>query len=228
MKKINIAIEGPVASGKGTVAWELAKRLDYKYIDTGALYRALTLACITANVDPTDEEKATEFLKTVDIQYKKSDDVSKYRCKIEVNGEDVTPFIRTQHVSSLTPYIAGYNGVRPKVIAIEKETAKDRGAVIEGRAVIEEAMPDAELKIYLTAADTVRAHRRWLDLQKSGETITEEEVLHTIQTRDTYDATRANGKLSIHPKALVVDTSEMTIEEAINTLHQKAIEIITS
>jgi CMP/dCMP kinase len=228
MKKINIAVEGPVASGKGTISWNLAQKLGYTYMDTGAMWRSLTLTCLRNNIDVKNESEVARFLESVKIEYLKPEDPTHYKCKILINGEDVTPFIRTQQVAENTPYVAGYDSVRPKVVKLEREMAAKGGAIIEGRAVVEEAMPDADLKVYLTASLERRAKRRFEDLIKLGEKVTLEEVTKRIQDRDEYDQSREFGKLTIQPDAFILDTSNLSREEVLDILYQKAVSLINS
>ncbi|MDQ3239649.1 MAG: (d)CMP kinase [bacterium] len=222
MKKINIAIEGPVASGKGTIAWQLAQKLDYLYMDTGALYRALTLSCLDNNIDIKNEHEVTKFVNSLKLEYNQSLDTSKAKCQILVNGKDVTPLIRTQRIADNVYYLAGYDKARTAVINLERELSSKKGTVIEGRAVIDEAMPDAELKIYLTANILTRAKRRHADLIKIGEKITLDEVTKRIEERDNYDQSREFGRLTVHQEAFTLDTSDLTIDQVVDILYLKA------
>jgi cytidylate kinase len=226
MKKINIAIEGPVASGKGTVAWRLAQLLNYDYIDTGAMYRSVSYVCNQAGIDKKDEVRVTKYVKNIHIEYKKPTPGSSERCAIYIDGKEITPYIRTVEMAEYSSYAGGYNAVRAKVIAVQKELIKNKGVVVEGQAMIDEIMPDAELKVYLTADEQVRAYRRWLDHNKRGETHTVEEILEALRKRDLHDSTKEFGRMKVHPEAIVIDSTNMSVDEVVNSLYAEAAKLI--
>ena len=210
MGKIRVAIDGPAGAGKSTAAKLLAERLGYRYIDTGAMYRALALLALEHDVDWEDEDGLVALLD---------------RHKIEQNGRitridgrDVSTEIRTNRVSRAVSVVCRHPKVRKRLVALQRELAKGGGVVMDGRDIGTVVMPDAELKIFLTASLEVRAKRRMKDLERMGKPLPFEEVMANIRHRDKLDSTRKVAPLRKAPDAVVIDNSDLPIEEEIDIL----------
>jgi cytidylate kinase len=206
-----IALDGPAGSGKSTTAGLLARSLGYTYLDTGAMYRALTYFALKIGVSPADGVKLKALAKNVSIQFKTEDD----RNKIYINGEDVTTAIRTPEVTRAVSEVSAHKGVRGAIVAQQKEIGKNGNIVAEGRDTTTVVFPDADLKIYLDASVEIRAQRRLLDMGKLGVSTTFEEQVEDIKRRDEFDSNRKHSPLQRAKDAYYVDTSNMTIEEQV-------------
>lgn len=211
-RKINIALDGHSSCGKSTIAKKLAKSLGYTYIDTGAMYRGVTLFSLRNNLwrggHPMEEEIAKR-LEEVQIRFQAHDDGQ----HLLLNGEDVEHEIRGMEVSNHVSPIATLGAVRSYLVAQQKAMAKDKGVVMDGRDVGTVVMPDAELKIFITARPEVRAQRRYNELLAKGEKVLYEEVLHNITERDRIDSSREISPLKKADDAVVLDNSDFGIEE---------------
>jgi len=211
-----IAIDGPVASGKGTLAPSLAKTLKGFYLDTGAMYRCVALYSIQQNIDPNNKNVIEKLCREIEIGFKEG--------KTFMDGKDVSEKIRTSDVSRISPVIAGFNGVREELIKKQKEITRQeleagRIVVVEGRDIATIVLPDAEFKLYLTASVESRAKRRQMQLAGQGEKIDLEEVLHDTNERDKKDI-EINKTLVKDPNEHgyeVLDNSGMTQEETLNS-----------
>jgi len=206
-----IALDGPAGSGKSTTAKLLAQSLGYIYLDTGAMYRALTYFALEIGVPPADEVKLTTLAKNVSIEFKTEDDQN----KIYINGEDVTTTIRTPEVTRAVSEVSAHKGVREAIVAQQKEIGKNGNIVAEGRDTTTVVFPHADLKIYLDASVEIRAQRRLLDMGKLGVSTTFEEQIEDIKRRDDFDSNRLHSPLQRAKDAYFVDTSNMTIEEQV-------------
>lgn len=209
MKKISIAIDGFSSCGKSTMAKELAKAISYIYVDTGAMYRVVSLAALRAGVmssGEVDEEKLRECIKTLDISLDAN-------AKAYLNGEDVENEIRGLEVSNWVSKISAIGFVREKLLDIQRELGSKKGVVMDGRDIGSVVLPNAELKIFVTADADVRAKRRYDELLRKGSPATYEEVLDNIKMRDYNDVNRKVSPLIQAPDALLLDNSYMTIEE---------------
>lgn len=214
MKKIVIAIDGHSSSGKSTMAKDLAREIGYIYIDTGAMYRAVTLYAlqhhyIQGNV--IDEEALKADMDKIDISFQYNAETG--RPDTFLNGKKVEKEIRTMEVSDKVSPIAALGFVRRAMVAKQQEIGKAKGVVMDGRDIGTVVFPDAELKLFVTASPEVRAHRRWEELQAKGESVSYEEVLANVKKRDYIDSTRAESPLRQAPDAIVLDNSDMTIAE---------------
>ena len=220
MKKISIAIDGFSSCGKSTMAKQLAKAISYIYVDTGAMYRVVTLAALRAGVmesGDVDLEKLNECVKNLEINLDAN-------AKVYLNGADVENEIRGLEVSNWVSKISAIGFVREKLLDIQRELGAQKGVVMDGRDIGTVVLPNAELKIFVTADADVRAKRRYDELLRKGSPATYEEVLDNIKMRDYNDVNRKVSPLVQAPDALLLDNSYMTIEEQNTWLLNKVIE----
>ncbi|MFW2381539.1 MAG: (d)CMP kinase [Acidimicrobiales bacterium] len=206
-----VAIDGPAGSGKSTVAKSLAERVDLPYLDTGAMYRAVTFACIAAGIDPADPDEATEVARDMDLRMELDGTVT-------VNMVDATTQIRGPEVTRAVSSVAAHPGVRAELVSRQREWARRRGGgVLEGRDIGTVVFPDATLIVYLTASPEVRAARR------AGEVsdLDYDTVAADIARRDALDQTRETDPLRRADGALEVDTTYLTIEEVLDVLEHR-------
>lgn len=213
-KKIIIAIDGHSSSGKSTMAKDLAREIGYIYIDTGAMYRAVTLYCLRKGYiqgDKIQEEALKADLDKVDISFRYNAETG--RPDTYLNGEKVEKEIRSMEVADKVSLVAALGFVRRAMVAKQQEMGKAKGIVMDGRDIGTVVFPNAELKVFVTASPEVRACRRLEELQAKGEQTTYEEVLANVKKRDYIDSTREESPLRQAPDALVLDNSEMTIPE---------------
>ena len=200
-----IAIDGPAGSGKSTVAQALATRLNLHYLDTGAMYRAVAFAVIQKQIDILDVEKVIQTAKSLDLQLTQESCV--------VNGIEATEEIRGQEVTLLVSQVAAVPEVRAEMVKRQRAWAEERnGGVMEGRDIGSVVFPDASLKIYLTASEEVRAQRRAAEIEE-GDVAS---IAADIERRDTVDTQRSASPLMEAEDAIVVDTSEMTLEQVVD------------
>ena len=212
MDKLKIAIDGPAGSGKSTVAREVAKRLNIKYLDTGAMYRAVTLQVIRKNIDLDDLDALQEMLANTDITLGSGKEVY-------LNGEDVTEAIRMPAVNELVSPVSAISIVRKRLVALQQSIAAEtEGIIMEGRDIASRVLPDADYKIYLDASLEERSKRRYREQKVKGVTMTLQEVSTEIEKRDIIDSQRKDSPLLIVPDALVVDTTDLTIEAVVNLI----------
>ncbi len=209
---LNIAIDGPCGAGKSTIAKLIAKNLGIAYLDTGAMYRALAYYAIKNGVQPNDEAGVLPLLDgvTMDVEYSENGQ------KVIINSEDVTPYIREHHISMAASTISKIHAVRLKLADLQRQIAKKTDCVLDGRDIGSFVLPDANLKIYMDASAEVRALRRKGDLEAKGDfSHTLEEILMDVKARDYQDMNRDFAPLKIADGAIVLDTSNMTIEEVV-------------
>ncbi|MFM7728641.1 MAG: (d)CMP kinase, partial [Flavobacteriales bacterium] len=213
--KINIAIDGYSSCGKSTLAKAIAKELNYIYIDSGAMYRAMTLYALQHGfVTPEGKVNEAEFvsaLDTVMINFKYNTDTLKYETYL--NGQNVDREIRTLQVSNNVSPVSTIKEVRQKLVRLQKRMAEAKGVVMDGRDIGTVVLPDAELKLFMTADPAIRAKRRFEELKTMGVDASIEDVLKNISQRDAIDTTRAHDPLVQAPDAIVVDNSHLTVEE---------------
>ncbi|HQI05106.1 MAG TPA: (d)CMP kinase [bacterium] len=208
MKKIRIAIDGPAGAGKSSVSRMVAGLLGYQYVDTGAIYRSLAYA-MNDTVKLEDHAGIRQLLDNFDVSFRMKDDVN----HIFLNGEDITPFIRTEKVSMLASSVSALPFVREALLEMQKRYARDGGVVMEGRDIGTVIIPDAELKIFLTASPEKRAARRMLELKQKGVEITMENLVEEIKRRDDQDSKRAIAPLKIAVDGVLVDNSDIDLFE---------------
>ena len=214
MKKIVIAIDGHSSSGKSTMAKDLARELGYVYIDTGAMYRAVTLYALRHGFikDGKIDEPALEAaLPDIHISFQFNAETG--RPDTYLNGEKVEREIRGMEVADWVSPIAALGFVRRALVGMQQEMGKEKGIVMDGRDIGTVVFPQAELKLFVTASPEVRAQRRLDELQAKGETASYDKVLENVKKRDYIDSTRAESPLRQAPDAIVLDNSHMTIEE---------------
>lgn len=203
-----IAIDGPAGSGKSTTSKLLAARLGYTYLDTGAMYRALTYYAIKNNIPFSDGEKLTKLAKILPIEFKTSSEVN----KVFINGIEVTEEIRSPEVTQNASEVAAHKGVREAMVMKQQAFGKEGSIVAEGRDTTTVVFPNADVKIYLNATVEERAQRRLLDLMKIGVSTTLQELQEDIEKRDFKDSSREHSPLLKAKDAILVDTSNMTFE----------------
>lgn len=212
MKNIQIAIDGPSGAGKSTLAKRIAEELGIIYLDTGAMYRAVALKAIRLGIDTTDHPGVLRILPDIDI----SVDYENGSQRIFLDGEDVSSSIRTNEVSMGASNVSAFPEVRTRLVALQQEIAKDHSAVMDGRDIGTHVLPDAELKIFLTASVEERAQRRFKELRERGILDkTYEELVREIEARDHNDSTREHSPLRKADDAVVLDTTDKGIEEMV-------------
>ncbi len=218
-----IAIDGPVAAGKGTVSRLVAERLGFLYVDTGAMYRVGALLCHRTNTDVNDEKAAATLLAESKIVMRNPTDAEKdgRLTTVLLNNEDVSWAIRTEAVGNDSSKIAAHSQVRQVLVKKQQEIAHNNQVVMEGRDITFRVLPHAKLKIYLTANDIVRAKRRHFDLQTRGQSITFEEVYQDLLERDKRDREREVDPLQQTPDSWVIDTSDLSIDQVVNLIVAK-------
>lgn len=215
-KHFNIALDGPSGAGKSTVAKALAKRLDIIYLDTGAMYRSLAYVAVKQGIDVNDEAAVKPMLDNLDMKIITGDSQ-----QIIVNGENVTPFIREHYVSKAASDISALPAVRIKLVELQREIAKNDCVVLDGREIGTYVLPDAKYKFFITATPEVRAKRRFEELKAKGDAPSYEKVLEDIKVRDYNDSHRAFAPLKQADDAVLVDTTNMSIDEVIDFVLNK-------
>ncbi len=213
-KKIIIAIDGHSSTGKSTVAKQLAKELKYIYVDTGAMYRAITLyAMRKAIIGPLhfEKDKLEEVLSEINIRFEVNPKTG--IAEVLLNEENVEREIRTLEVSKYVSKIAAISAVRRKLVEQQNEMGKDKGIVMDGRDIGTVVFPNAELKLFMTATAKDRAERRYIELKERGENVTYEDVLKNVVNRDHIDSTRKDSPLRKAGDAIKIDNSNLTLQE---------------
>lgn len=210
----SIAIDGPAGAGKSTIAKELAKRLSFVYVDTGAMYRAIGLYLIRNQISPKDESSVEKACKEIQISISYEDGVQ----QVFLNGENVSEEIRKEEVGNMASAGAKNQKVREKLVELQRELASKTDVVMDGRDIGTCVLPNANVKIYLTASVHTRAVRRYQEYLAKGEKITLEEVEKDIENRDYQDMNRAISPLKQAEDAVFLDSSDMGIEEVLETM----------
>lgn len=228
MKKIIIAIDGYSSTGKSTVAKQLAKVLGYVYVDTGAMYRAVTLYAMQRDLISKTEFKREKLIESLlDIQLQFHFNAEKGFAEMYLNGKNVEEQIRTLEVSNYVSQVAAVPEVRKKQVEQQHKFGKEKGIVMDGRDIGTVVFPEAELKLFMTASAQTRAQRRFEELEQNGEKVSFEDVLANVKSRDHIDSTREDSPLLQASDAIVIDNSEMNLEEQfekILSLARQAIE----
>lgn len=214
MTTYNIAIDGPAGAGKSTIAKKAAAKLGFIYVDTGAMYRAMALYCLREGIRREDEQAVEAACPKMAISLKYQDGAQ----QVLLNGEDVSGLIRTEEVSAMTSAISVYAPVRQKLLELQRELAGEENVIMDGRDIGTCVLPDARVKVYLTADSKVRAARRYQELEAKGVSCSIEEIERDIIERDHQDMTREISPLMQAADAVLVDSSHMTIEEAVDAV----------
>lgn len=208
----SVAIDGPAGAGKSTVARAVAARYGFIYLDTGAIYRTVGLAARRLGVEPHDGEAIAAMLPDISVRFDYGPDGGQ---RMYLNGEDVSDIIREPEISMYASAVSAIPAVRSFLLDMQRDMAKVHCVVMDGRDIGTVVLPQAGLKIFLTASPQARAGRRFAELLSKGETVTPEEVLTDIIHRDRKDATRAAAPLKAAEDAILLDTSDMTLDESI-------------
>ena len=214
MKNFSIAIDGPAGAGKSTVAKEIAKRLNFIYIDTGAMYRAFGLYYLKNNISLDNEDDVNKYVSSVTIEMENKDGEN----KLFLNQEDVTKEIRTEEASRGASKVSVYPKVREKMVELQQEMASKNNVVMDGRDIGTVVLPEATLKIYLTASVLVRAERRYKEQMEKGMDVNLEDIKKDIEERDYRDMNRETSPLKQASDAILVDTSSMNKDEVITEI----------
>ena len=211
MKPISIAIDGPSGAGKSTLARSVAARLGFLYVDTGAIYRTIAYDVLQRGIDPGDEAAVLESLPQLELELSHGADGLQHMLR---NGEDVTDAIRLPEVSMCASVVSAYPGVRSFVLEMQRRIAAEHSVVMDGRDIGTVVLPDATVKIYLTAQAEERARRRMLELEQRGTPQPYEEILEDIRQRDWNDMHRAVAPLRQAEDAVLLDTTQLNFEES--------------
>jgi cytidylate kinase len=207
-----VAIDGPAATGKSTSAKLVAQKLGFTYMDTGAMYRCVTLSVLRNHIALADEEALQLLIQEMDIHFDKTGD----KLVVCLNKEDVSTLIRKPEVTSHVSAVSALPQVRNHMVAIQRKSAKNQDCVIEGRDIGTIVFPKADVKFFLVADDIIRARRRQLDLKAIGEERTIDELVEEICRRDRFDSERSHSPLKKADDAVEVDTSQLTIDEQVD------------
>ncbi|MBK8620719.1 MAG: (d)CMP kinase [Saprospiraceae bacterium] len=216
-----IAIDGVSSSGKSTMAKRLAKTLGYTYIDTGAMYRAVTWFFLEKHVNIEDEQEVSVTLDKINISFRLIE--GKNVCFI--NGQNAEPFIRSMEVSNFVSQVAAISSVRKKMVFLQQEIGKTTHVVMDGRDIGTVVFPDADVKIFVNSPARLRAERRWLEMKETNPDITVDEIENNLNMRDYIDSTREDSPLKQAEDALLIDNTLLNVEEqykaALDYIHQK-------
>jgi len=214
VSKINIAIDGPASAGKSTIAKKVAEVLGYIYLDTGAMYRTLTYAALTNHLDLGDEDSLSSLLKKTDITFS----AGKEKQHVYLNEEDVTDIIRSEDVTQNVSLVSSYAKVREEMVTRQKEIAKSGGVVMDGRDIGTVVLPQAEVKIFMTATAEERALRRYKENVAKGINTPLEELTEDMRRRDHLDSTREISPLKRAQDAIKLDSTQLTIDEVVQEI----------
>ncbi len=221
MKKITIAIDGHSSTGKSTIAKRLAKALGYIYVDTGAMYRAVTLFALNNNLIGPDghinEADLIAKLSDVELEFVHNEEAG--RSEMHLNGENVEREIRSMNVSGYVSKVAAIKEVREMLVAMQQKMGSHKGIVMDGRDIGTVVFPDAELKLFMTASPETRAARRYKELLEKGEQVTYAQVLKNVEERDRIDSTRTVSPLTRAKDAIEFDNSDMGLEEQFERIY---------
>jgi cytidylate kinase len=223
-----ITIDGPAGSGKSTVAKILARELNLKYIDTGAMYRAITLLALQNNIDCKDEESILKLARNINLELdSNSVDESKYTT-VKIDGKDITDEIRSREVGSVVSIVSKLSGVRKYLVSLQKKFIQGGNAILEGRDTGSVVCPDAALKIYLTASLDERIKRRDLQIREKGQFLEINIIKKEIISRDRIDSSREDSPLIIPENGIIIDTSKLSVKgvvEKIKKLYFKKVNV---
>lgn len=210
----NIAIDGPAGAGKSTIAKLVAKEKGYIYIDTGAMYRGLAIHFLKKGIQPDEKEKIIDACKDAEVSIGYEDGAQ----QIYLNGENITSMLREEAVGNMASISSAVPEVRAKLLDLQRNLAKEKDVVMDGRDIGTHVLPNADVKIYLTASVECRANRRFKELTEKGIACDYDEIAKDIQERDTRDMNREIAPLKKADDAVLVDSSDMTIEEVVKAI----------
>lgn len=222
LKRIVIAIDGPAASGKSTTAKLTAERLNYLHIDTGAMYRALTLKVLNDIIDPEDETSVYNSIRDCKVDFERKNNLT----KVLLNEEDVTEAIRNKDVTAAVSAVSSYKRVRDLMVSQQRRMCVNGGVVLEGRDIGTVVVPNADLKIFMIASIEERAKRRQKELAEKGTNVDYGELIKGISERDAKDSNRSESPLKKADDGIILDTSNLTIDQQVDFIVNKALEII--
>lgn len=205
----NIAIDGPAGAGKSTIAKKAAEKLGYIYVDTGAMYRAMAVHFLNQGIDENEVEKMKEACKSANVTIEYEDGVQ----QVYLNGTNVTGRLRQESVGNMASVSSAVPEVREKLLELQRELARTSDVVMDGRDIGTNVLPDADVKIYLTASVETRAERRYQELQEKQQECSYEEIARDIEERDRRDMTRKTAPLKQAEDAVYIDSSNLNIEE---------------
>ncbi len=208
MKKINIAIDGPSGVGKSTIADIVAEKLNMKHLDTGAMYRCVAYSTLKENIDPKNNDEVGKIMDTLHIEFTQDN-------RVLLNGEDVTKEIRMNDVSMRASITSQLSVVRKKLVSLQQQVCKDKGFIVDGRDICSTVLPDAEVKIFMTASSKARAQRRYDEYISKGIDADYETIYQDIVARDYQDTHREISPLKKASDATEIDTSSLTIDEVV-------------
>lgn len=211
---INIAIDGPSGAGKSTISKLAAQRFGYVYVDTGALYRAVGLYAVRCGIDPQNADQSEAILKDMSIEMM----YVKGHQRVYLNGEDVTDDLRTPQISKAASDISAHPAVRRFLLDTQRKLAAENNVIMDGRDIGTTILPDAQIKIFLTASAEDRARRRYDELIAKGEDVTYEGVLADLKQRDYNDSHRAASPLKAADDAILIDTTGNTLEKSVEII----------
>ena len=210
----NVAIDGPAGAGKSTIAKLVAKEKGYIYVDTGAMYRGLAIHFLNRGIDPEDRDAVAEACRDAEVTIGYEDGVQ----QIYLNGENVTSILRTEETGNMASKTSAIPEVREKLLELQRSLAREKDVIMDGRDIGTNILPDADVKIYLTASVETRARRRYDELREKGEDCSLEEISRDIKERDERDMTREIAPLKKADDAVLVDSSDMTIQQVVDEI----------
>jgi len=222
LKKLVIAIDGPAASGKSTTSKLVAERLGYLNVDTGAMYRAITLKVLRSNIEPSDSDAIDKLVEDTSVRLEQMND----QIKVFLDNQDVTKDIRSPEVTAAVSAVSAIPKVRELMVRMQREIGKNGGVVLEGRDIGTVVFPDADLKIFMIANVDERARRRQKDLERIGVQVNLEKLIEDINERDYKDSHRNLSPLKKAEDAIVLDTTNLTIDEQVDFIVNKAKEMM--
>lgn len=213
---MNIAIDGPAGAGKSTIARRVAKELSFIYVDTGAMYRAMALYLLRREVNKDDTEQIGNICQDaeISIEYQNGEQI------VLLNDENVNSYLRTEEVGNMASVSSAVPRVREKLLSLQRKLARDMSVVMDGRDIGTTILPDADVKIYLTASSLTRAKRRYLELQEKGTVCNLDEIQKDIEERDQRDMNREISPLRQAEDAVLVDSSDLTIQQVVDRILQ--------
>lgn len=217
---VSVAIDGPAGAGKSTLARRLAAELGYIYVDTGAMFRTIGLYALRAGKDPKDNEAVNALLPEISLKFAFIGGEQ----HIYLNGEDVSTAIRTEEVGMAASAVGANPEVRAFLLGMQRDMAKTQDVLMDGRDIGTVVLPDATVKIFLTASPEARATRRWKEYQRKGVEVSYEEVLADVRQRDYQDTHRAAAPLRQADDAQLLDTSEMNFEQSLEAMKKMIVE----